>query len=400
MKNPQQESLFAFEMQHPSGESTSLRIRPTVAHLSAAQKKFNQLLEQIATARAAVAMWTTETRRLHERHLLEVIAQVKPLQALQLGLALQLEVLLLSPPPGLKMTVKRQRALTDYLLQLVYTLLEADPDNAEIHALHDRHNEDDLASIRAEEREIDMEIAEDMLSNLYGEEMVDKEGVADFEELIQRTHERVERQQHQAPPRKRNKREAAADARRKAEADSLTQSLREIYRKLASSLHPDRESDSELRAQKTELMQRINIAYQNKDLLALLTLQMEVEQIGSASLGDVPEPRLAQYNQILRDQLDTLKAQQQTLVQTLVDVLEPNANRRTPVVTDFDHAIDAQKRHFQSVQQHMQRTIAELQDPARRIRSVDQIVSAIAEQEKFERMQAKEDARMAQYFGF
>ena len=399
MKNPQQDSLFAFEVQQPVGENTGLRIRPTVAHLSAAQKKFNLLLEQIAAARAAVAMWTTETQRLRERHMLEVIEQAKPLQVLQLALALQMETLLLSPPKGLKMTVKRRRALTDYLLQLVYTLLEADPDNAEIHALHDRHSEDDLASIRAEEREIDMEIAEDMLSNLYGEDMVDKEGVVDFEELIQRTHERVEQQQQQAPPRKRNKREAAADARRKIESDALSQSLREIYRKLASSLHPDRESDPELRAQKTELMQRINIAYQNKDLLALLTLQMEVEQISSASLGDVPEPRLAQYNQILREQLDTLKVQQQALVQTLVDVFEPSS-RRAPVAQDFDRVIDEQKKQLRGVQQHVERITNELKDPARCARSVDQIVTAMAEQEKFERMQAKEDARMARYFGF
>ena len=148
MKDPQQESLFAFELPDQIGESTGLRIRPTVAHLSAAQKKFNLLLEQIAAARVAVETWTTETQRLRERHLLEVVAQGKPLQVLQLALALQLEVLLLSPPSGLKMTVRRKNALTDYLLQLVYTLLENDPDNAELHALHDRHSEDDFASIR------------------------------------------------------------------------------------------------------------------------------------------------------------------------------------------------------------------------------------------------------------
>lgn len=400
MKNPQQESLFAFEVPQPSGENTGLRIRPTVAHLSSAQKKFNLLLEQIAAARAAVAMWTNETQRLRERHMLEVAEQAKSLERLQFVLALQVETLLLSPPPGLKMTVRRRRALTEYLLTLVFMLLETDPDNQEIHALHDRHSEDDLASVRAEEREIDMEIAEELMSNLYGEEMVDKEGVADFEELIQRTHERVEQQQQSAPPRKRNKREAAADARRKIESDALSQSLREIYRKLASSLHPDRESDPELRAQKTELMQRINIAYQNKDLLALLTLQMEVEQISSASLGAVPEPRLAQYNQILREQLDTLKAQQQALVETLVDVFEPSSNRRAPVAQDFDRIIDEQKRQLRVLQQQVERITKELKDPARQARGVDQIVSDIAAQEKMERMQAKEDARMARYFGF
>ena len=332
--------------------------------------------------------------------MLEAIAQTKPLKVLQLALALQLEALLLSPPPGLKMTVKRRRALTDYLLQLVYSLLEDDPDNPELHALHDRHSEDDFASIREEDREMELEIAEDMLSNLYGDEMVDRSGAADAEELVQRTHERVAQQKRAEPPRKRSKREQASDARRKAETDALTQSLREIYRKLASSLHPDREPDVEVRAQKTELMQRINIAYQNKDLLALLTLQMEVEQISAGSLGDVSEPRLAQYNQILREQLDTLKAQQQALLQRLFDVFEPSGNRRTVTAKDFDRVIDAQKKQMQAVQQHVEHMIAELKDPARRLRSVDQIVATVVEQEKMDRMQEREDARMAKYFGF
>ena len=399
MKNPQQESLFAFEVQQPS-ENTGLRIRPTVAHLSPAQKKFNLLLEQIAAARATVLMWTTETERLRERHMLEVIAHAKPMQALQLALALQVEAILFSPPPRVKMAVRRRRALTEYILHLARTLLHAEPDNQEFQALHDRHSEDDFASIRAEEHAIDMEIAEDMLSNLYGEDVVDKSGAADFEELIQRTHERMEQQQQSAPVRKRSKREQASDARRKAETDALSQSLREIYRKLASSLHPDREPDLVLRGKKTELMQRINIAYQNKDLLALLTLQMEVEQISSASLGEVPEARLAQYNQILREQLDTLKAQQQTLVQTLFDVLEPSTSQRVPVAQDFDRAIDEQKRQMQRAKQSLEHSLEALKDPARQARGIDEIVSAIAEQEKLERMQAKEDARMARYFRF
>ena len=87
-------------------------------------------------------------------------------------------------------------------------------------------------------------------------------------------------------------------------------------------------------------------------------------------------------------------------MQTLVDVFEPNANRRAPVAQDFDRVIDEQKKQLRGVQQHVERTIAELKDPTRQARSVDQIVTAIAEQEKFERMQAKEDARMARYFGF
>ncbi len=401
MKNPQQESHFEFETQLSSSERNSLRIRPAAANLSAAQKKFNLLLEQIAAARAELAVWTSESQRLRERHLLEVIALAKPVQEQQFALALAVEALLFSVPAGLKMTVRRKRALTQYILHLVRTLLQTDPDNAELHALHDRHSDDSLASIRDEEREIDLEIAEDMLSNLYGEEMVDREGAVDFEDLIQRTHERVERnEQEQSPPRKRNKREQASDARRKADSDALTQSLRDIYRKLASSLHPDRESDPTLREAKTALMQRINIAYQNRDLLALLTLQMEVEHISAASLGAVPDARLAQYNQILREQLDTLKAQQTGVIGALVDAFDIQPSRRAPVVADFDRVINQTKKQLRHVQHHLESSIAQLNDPARRATGVDQIVSMIAEQEKLDRWHEREDAKMARFFNF
>jgi uncharacterized small protein (DUF1192 family) len=87
----------------------------------------------------------------------------------------------------------------------------------------------------------------------------------------------------------------------------VSQSLREVYRKLASALHPDRETDDRVRADKTLLMQRVNQAYAANDLLGLLSLQWEVAQIDADHLASVSATRLSHYVQLLRDQLAALE---------------------------------------------------------------------------------------------
>ena len=98
-------------------------------------------------------------------------------------------------------------------------------------------------------------------------------------------------------------------AREQREADAvakLKQPLRDIFRKLVSALHPDREPDPVERQRKTALMQRVNVAYAADDLLGLLTLQLEVEQIDQAGLNALDETRIKQYNKILDGQLREL----------------------------------------------------------------------------------------------
>lgn len=91
------------------------------------------------------------------------------------------------------------------------------------------------------------------------------------------------------------------------EEKNISHSIREIYRKLASSLHPDREQDLVERERKTELMQRVNTAYANKDLLLLLELQLEIEQIDQKSMARFSEEKLSRYNKILGEQAKELQ---------------------------------------------------------------------------------------------
>ncbi|WP_143605999.1 hypothetical protein [Variovorax sp. 54] len=58
--------------------------------------------------------------------------------------------------------------------------------------------------------------------------------------------------------------------------------MRDIFRKLASAPHPDRETDAQQRKVKTALMQKANQAYAANDLLALLELQLQLQIDASA----------------------------------------------------------------------------------------------------------------------
>ena len=110
--------------------------------------------------------------------------------------------------------------------------------------------------------------------------------------------------------------EVARNARRKktpkqirAEQESLDADkvLRDIYRKLASALHPDRETDVQERLRKTVLMVEVNVANEKKDLLALLQLQLKVEQIDPASVSAMADDKLRHFNHVLKEQAQCLQ---------------------------------------------------------------------------------------------
>ena len=105
----------------------------------------------------------------------------------------------------------------------------------------------------------------------------------------------------------RNLRQSFAGERHEAMDERAMQSLRELFRKLASALHPDRESDPERRQAKTALMQQANQAYAEGDLLTLLQLQLQVEQVNFGRIADAGAEQLGYYIKVLSAQLLELK---------------------------------------------------------------------------------------------
>ena len=105
-----------------------------------------------------------------------------------------------------------------------------------------------------------------------------------------------------AAERRARRKKSPAQVQREAQAHDATKALQEVYRSLAIALHPDLERDPDERARKTELMQRVNVAYEAMDLLALLELQLELEQLDAERVDTIAEARLHHYNRILTEQ--------------------------------------------------------------------------------------------------
>lgn len=152
----------------------------------------------------------------------------------------------------------------------------------------------------------------------------DPEAVAQFLEAqeqaaavqAERARAQHQAQRQQRQQRQQRKAQQAKKAQGPTAAELATQSLREVYRRLASRLHPDREQDPAERARKTALMQRVNIAYEAGQLMELLELQWEAEQMDPAKLAQLSDARLAPYNRMLQAQWNDLQRDVQARTQS------------------------------------------------------------------------------------
>src|SRR5690606_2058262 len=96
------------------------------------------------------------------------------------------------------------------------------------------------------ENEFKIGTPEEMMAHL-GEKMQDK--------FIQEEKAHQKRAERNAK-RKKPSATTSREAKWQEETQYISQSIREVYRKLASALHPDLEQDAKERQHKTEMMQR------------------------------------------------------------------------------------------------------------------------------------------------
>jgi hypothetical protein len=106
---------------------------------------------------------------------------------------------------------------------------------------------------------------------------------------------------------------AALEAAKAQGAQDAKNVLRQIYRQLASSLHPDREPDEAKRLEKTKLMSEANAAYERQDLSTLLRLQLQLAQIEPEHMAKMADDKLKAMSTLLREQLKALNAEMSVL---------------------------------------------------------------------------------------
>ncbi|WP_266170007.1 J domain-containing protein [Dyella subtropica] len=277
------------------------------AGLSKEQKTFNSLIKQIEKRRATLRDWEAITPHIQKKVLDELLPLVKTSQDMLAGL-----VRAMDQAHDLKGLTKTERRMLSKVIAVLAGDLAEKLDDAELKAIYNRHSDLDFDSELAANVDAMKQTVEDMFGLDLGED------IASFEDVLGRAQDHIEqkmrdeetrdsaRKEQKSKQRKKTAKQIAAEEKARTEQAQLSLSIREVYRKLASALHPDRETDLAERKRKTLLMQQVNQAYEKHDLLRLLELQLELEHIDQAAIDNINESRLTHYNKILKGQIGEL----------------------------------------------------------------------------------------------
>ncbi len=276
--------------------------------LSKGQKAFNKLVKDIEKKRSRLAAWEAAVPPYQQKYTGEMV----PLLEASVDLRIKMVHFLDRASDRKGLTKTERRVIADLVTELAGPLI-ADCDAPALKAAYNRHSRSDYDQEEADAMQGMKSALEKMLNIDLGDEDIESP-----EDMLKRAQAHIEEKQAQfdadcqaredrRSKRKKSAKQLAQEARQEAEEQQVSQSIREVYRKLASALHPDREPDPQERARKTALMQRVNQAYQKKNLLQLLELQLELEHIDQSAIDNLSEERLKHYNKILKEQLAELE---------------------------------------------------------------------------------------------
>ncbi len=286
----------------------------TAAHAQQASpehKRFKTLLAKIDAARERLASWQTQLPLFAQTYAEQVQPLEQKLVAERRAWAFELAQLHASRKWSKTDATTIARSVCDAAGSL---LGAGDEEDAELKALYNQFSEVDFDT----EDQQSLQSMKNMMESFGGVDLGD-EPVESVDELMQRARQESQRQRqaHEAQQEARaakakKKGPTAAEKRAAEEAQRVSQSVREVYRKLAAALHPDRTdasaSDAE-RQQRTTLMARANAAYEARDLLALLSLQLQIEQVDVAHAATVAASQVKHFNKVLAEQLREIEAE-------------------------------------------------------------------------------------------
>lgn len=345
-----QATLFPDESAATSG---ALSAAPGIAKpsraLRPAQRRFNTLLKQVEKLRAELARWHHFT----DEHMRRIGAELAPraarLREEQIVLARLLDRQMTHAGLG-----KRHRALLrELLIGLLSTLLEEE-ESPELIALYDRY-----ASVsRADEQRLDFELLQALADDLPGD-FGPYEGKPNAEDFAAWLHDHLQASEEEAPRRRGKRAEPAKAAQSEGALDAPA--LRSVFRRLASKLHPDRESDAGEQQRKTALMQELNAAYAAGDLLRVLELQQSVDARAADALADLDDAQLKPYLSVLQRQVKQLRAQIDAHIAPFSSVA-PGGRAATLTPEDVSREFERAVRELGQVERHVQEDLKRFAD--------------------------------------
>ena len=280
--------------------------------LSKNQQTFNKLTKRIETLESEIS---AENEKLSQLLVIQG-KEITPLQTKVAQLRVKLAVAISETIAVNKFTKKQTESIREVIVVQCVDAFNFIEPNPQQEAFYDHWADIPYKEEKQEQTEAAKEMFADYMKDM--DEMdVDEfdnspESQTRFQAKIKEQFEQSH-QAHQQSNHKKSKKQQVREDAMLAEESIKAKSIRSIYITLAKVMHPDKETDESLKAEKEEVMKKVTAAYEQKDLPALLKLEIEWVHKTSDHLEKLTDDKLKIYISALRQQVSELESERNSL---------------------------------------------------------------------------------------
>lgn len=266
---------------------------PTIEKI---KSKINTAKKDLLKVQKDLAHWKSVSdmySQLFRKHIkpeLEKLSQVRKSWVLQLYEARQ----------GMRWNKLEKELLDEEIVSKALDLLDDLPGDPDLEALVQKYK-DTSESLADEE---DLDVLDPLLLEMLAEDICSASNLPkDFFKGCQSEKEMYDRYtqfMHE-------KEETTRTEKQSSGKKFTSEVIKSLYRRLASLVHPDKETDPVLKRTKTELMQRLNNAYRNNNIDELMQIQKEIDIPDPIDLMSDLEGLTANLNAIKKQRKDLFK---------------------------------------------------------------------------------------------
>ena len=280
--------------------------------LSSNQRLFNSLTKRIETLTKKI-----EKDKVILDNCLEEYSKNLPNLMEQYGIAqFEMAKTLAESVKQVKFSKKQYHDLSDTILALCNDAFFAVVPTEEMKAFYTEWSDSSFEEEEeAQATQIKQAFSEEM-KNSFGVDIdfsdIDDtpEGMAKLQQRLLEAMEKNKEEEatlHQQFKKKKSKKQLEKEKNAKEEEDSKLKSVRSIYVALAKVLHPDTVMDETDKIRREELMKKVTVAYNNKDIATLLKMEMEWVTNETNNLDSLSDDKLKMYISTLKEQVKELE---------------------------------------------------------------------------------------------
>jgi hypothetical protein len=336
--------------------STNLKISAAAQEnaLSKDQKRFNTLIEKIDIYRQTLATLKADITAFDVVFAHEYYPQVRAIDALKAQLIKQID----QTAGQTKINKRLEKIIGELIYSLGKEMLDTDSEPALKAIFSYWCNIDIDQEHSAEKGHAEQSLQDELKTVTDDADTGQREQAQSAAEIAEENADAAATEAENAKREHARRRQAAKQARIEQQEKEVSLSIREVYRKLASMLHPDREQDEQKRIEKNSLMQEVNAAYDARDLLRLLELQLRLEQIDQQHLASLSTEKLQHYLQVLAEQEKELRSEIQYMTDTFRQ--RYNISRHEKISVQVNH-LKKEAKNLQKIVTALDRDIRFLQ---------------------------------------